>query len=400
MTQRAETGAARRIAVVTQESTGGVRSTVDWLTSGLRANGMEVDIHILATRIRDEHSRRFLAPATWSKPVGVAVPEGEVFRWGTQWVELESNRYRPRSPLTRILETYDIVQVVAGTPAPALAAGKVGNPAFLLAATVQSRERPSRLSGMPPPQRVWKTATLPWVNRLESRAVLAVDHVFAMNRRLMAWVREHGQTSVSMAPTGVDTKRFHPAESWNPYGPIVCLGRLNDSRKNWPLALAAFASLKKRYGVPNHLWIAGSSPVADNLTGLARDLGVESSVRVHTDFPGTQLPGFLTGGSLFLQTSKDEGLGIAGLEAMASGLPMVSTRTVGGDEYLEDGINGRSLEFGPRLADRLADAMAEVLNGSGASMAAQARATVVERFADEMCLARILSVYDTYCPHR
>lgn len=396
MNERGTSTPGRRVAVLAQESTGGVRSTVAWLTRGLRSRGLEVDVHILATRIRDEYSRRVLAPTTWNRPVGEAVPDGDVYRWGARWVELESNRYRPRAGLTRALDEYDLVQVVAGTPAPALCVSDVDSPTFLLAATVLSQERSSRLAGMRMLQRAWQSATLPWVERLETRAVRAVDHVFAMNHPLLTWVRQHEQTSVSIATTGVDVERFHPTTAWNPHAPIVCLGRLNDSRKNWPLAIEAFAALKQRHGVPNELQIAGSSPMAEDLMGLAKQLGVAAHVSIRMDLPVDELPGYLANGSIFLQTSKEEGLGIAGLEAMASGLPMVGTRTVGGDEYLRDGVNGRALDFGPGLAERLADAMAEVLTSSGAAMAVQARATVVERFADDLCLDRIVTVYDEH----
>ena len=318
-----------RVAVVAQESTGGIRSTLGWLRDGLRSRGAHVDVHMLATRIDDEHSTRVLSPASWTAPLGQGVPDGDTFRWGARWIEFEGRRYAPRKALTAALDTYDIVQVVAGTPAPALSVAQVSAPTFLLCATVLASERASRLSGMPTLQRTWKTATLPMIDRLEARAVRAVDHVFAMNHQLLGWVVDHGQSAVSYAPTGVDTAKFRPTGPWNPHAPVVCLGRLDDPRKNWPLAISAYALLRGRHGVTNRLLLGGSSPVPQGTVELIDELSIAEHVSIVADIPAAELPEFLGSGSLFLQTSREEGLGIAGLEAMACGLPMVATRTVG-----------------------------------------------------------------------
>ncbi len=176
-------------------------------------------------------------------------------------MELESQRYRPREPLTDALTNdYDLISLVAGGPALALAASKAKPPKALHVATTLLAERRSRLAGMPPDKRIVKTLSLPRLHRLEVHALRAMHHVFVVNRWMEEWVQKHGQPNVTFAPPGIDTHKFRPEGEWDATSPIIAFGRLGDSRKDWPTAVEAYERFVAATGLANRLVLAEGGP--------------------------------------------------------------------------------------------------------------------------------------------
>jgi glycosyltransferase involved in cell wall biosynthesis len=87
-------------------------------------------------------------------------------------------------------------------------------------------------------------------------------------------------------------------------------------------------------GVDAHLTIGGSGPEADSLTALAERLGVQDSVSLNVWIDDVSES--LDRSDLFVLPSRDEPFGIVMLEAMARGVPIVTTRTQGPVQVLSD----------------------------------------------------------------
>lgn len=115
---------------------------------------------------------------------------------------------------------------------------------------------------------------------------------------------------------------------------IVSAGELIE-RKNHEVIIRALAKLND----PDIYYaIAGKGPLKDYLTNLANDLGISDRV---------QLLGFRTdvfelyhAADISALPSKIEGLGLAGVEAMAAGVPLVSSNVHGILDYVIDGKTG------------------------------------------------------------
>lgn len=387
-----------RIAIVTQAylTGGGVPTIARWLRAGLSGTGHQVHVHDLAASSRDELSRRVLSPKTWwASVVGRQDPDVVgLFRWGADWVELESQRYRPRASLTAALNEYDLIQVVAGGPALALAVSRAKPPKALQVATTLLTERHARLPGMPLAKRLAKTLSLPRMHQLEVRAVRAMDHVFVENRWMEVWVREQGQPHVTFSPPGVDTDLFRPFGEWDANRPIIAFGRLSDSRKDWPTAVEAYERFVASSGLPNRLLLAGKGPIDAALQRRLEASTVRDRITIREDVPSNELPELLAGGSVFLQSSLEEGLGLAALEAMACGMPVVATATTGASEYVRSGRNGVLVQLGPSAASALAEGLTHVLaTRHGNRMSTAAIATTREGYSSAAALRGFLSVY-------
>jgi N-acetyl-alpha-D-glucosaminyl L-malate synthase BshA len=97
-----------------------------------------------------------------------------------------------------------------------------------------------------------------------------------------------------------------------------------------------FAAVNKE--IPSKLLFIGDGPERSTAEDLARELGVDDEIR----FVGKQeqMEDILAIGDLFLLTSEYESFGLAALEAMAAGVPVVSTNAGGLSEINEHGITG------------------------------------------------------------
>lgn len=111
---------------------------------------------------------------------------------------------------------------------------------------------------------------------------------------------------------------------------IIAVGRLNKI-KGFDLLIQAVAGLK----VPCQLVIAGDGPEKENLENLARMLGVESKVILLGRLEKEQLISFYQESSVFCMSSYNEGMSNAMLEAIACGLPVVTTQVGGATELVK-----------------------------------------------------------------
>lgn len=138
---------------------------------------------------------------------------------------------------------------------------------------------------------------------------------------------------------------------------LLAIGRLTE-QKDYPTLLRAFARL--RQGRDVRLVILGEGELRAQLHALAAELDLNNDV--------LEMPGFvanpfawLASCKLFVLSSRWEGLPGVLIEAMACGVPVVSTDCPSGpDEILEGGRWGRLVPVGD--VNALAQAMAEVLD--------------------------------------
>ena len=87
-----------------------------------------------------------------------------------------------------------------------------------------------------------------------------------------------------------------------------------------------------------HYLIAGVGPSREQLSRLAKDHGL--SDRVHLLGYRTDVSQLCHVADVFCFMSYREGLGIAAIEAMASGLPIITSNVHGINDYSENGVTG------------------------------------------------------------
>ena len=133
----------------------------------------------------------------------------------------------------------------------------------------------------------------------------------------------------------------------------ISVGELNKN-KNQQVIIRAIAHLKD----PNiHYFLAGNGPLKDNLVALAKELGVENNVH----FLGYRrdVPSLLKNADVYAFPSFREGLGMASLEAMSLGLPIVTSNRHGINDYSEHGKTG--FKYDPNDHEGFADGIKRIV---------------------------------------
>lgn len=105
---------------------------------------------------------------------------------------------------------------------------------------------------------------------------------------------------------------------------------------------------------------AGTAAYVGELEAEVAVLGLGDRVRLVSDVPYARMPDVVAAADVVVQPSHREGLGLAAVEAMAAGVPVVAAAVTGLDEFCVDGRN--CVTFPARDEAALAAALRRVLS--------------------------------------
>jgi L-malate glycosyltransferase len=142
--------------------------------------------------------------------------------------------------------------------------------------------------------------------------------------------------------------------------------------------------------VPSRLVLIGDGPERGAAERRAADLGLAG----HVEFVGEQmdLVPWLSAANLLLLPSAQESFGLAALEAMACGVPVIASRVGGLPEILEDGVTG-FLRDKDDVDGMAAQGVAVLSNPSLAARVGNAAAASVQRL---YCTETVVPQYEAY----
>lgn len=134
--------------------------------------------------------------------------------------------------------------------------------------------------------------------------------------------------------------------------------------------------------------VIGDGPLKEEVQSYVNKLGLKERILL----TGTRqdVPDLLAGMDVLVFSSEREGLSMAMLEAMASGVPVVATRVGGNPELIDSGVNG--LLVPPQNANALAEAVVSLLQNKEKAQDIQKRA--FRRVCDRFSLARMIEQHE------
>jgi len=218
---------------------------------------------------------------------------------------------------------------------------------------------------------------LVWRKRV-SQALRECDAVVCVSERLRQEVVSLGipEERVHLVPNGVDGdlfrnhgKRVAGADGWK----FLYVGRF-DVNKGINVLLEAFSHIRRQRQDVQLTLVGGNPSIRETVDPVAacQRLGLEDSVTVEGEVPWDAIAAYMNASDVFVLPSFSEGLPLVLLEAMACGLPIVSTRCGGPSEIVTDEV-GRLAEV--RDVHGLSEAMLSTI----ADYSAYDRSAISER---------------------
>lgn len=165
-----------------------------------------------------------------------------------------------------------------------------------------------------------------------------------------------------IVPNIIDLSRFSPTRSQRCLeAPHLIVTRNLEPIYDIPTALKAFARVRREFPSA-HLTVAGSGPEEATLRSLAADLGIGDAVRFSGRIENRDIPALYAQADLMLNPSRVDNMPISILEALASGVPVVSTDAGGIPYVVTHGVNALLVPVG--AVEAMAEAALGILRDS------------------------------------
>jgi glycosyltransferase involved in cell wall biosynthesis len=233
----------------------------------------------------------------------------------------------------------------------------------------------------------------------------AVDGIVAISAGVASALAAAGvaRDRISIIPSGVDTVRFAPPDARSreqarrKYGlgsgqlAIGAVGALQQ-RKGHRFLIEAIALMStENPSLDMRCILAGDGPLMGELQDLAARLGVADAVR----FTGRigDAKDLLAALDIFAMPSLKEGLGVAALEAMACGLPIIASSAGGLSETVAEERTGLLVPPGDSRGLALAITRLAAEPPLRAAMGEAARVRAVKEFALETTATKTIGIY-------
>ncbi len=247
-----------------------------------------------------------------------------------------------------------------------------------------------------------------WFLRIfEERMLERSNKIIAVSdftRRELLQYYKVKEAKIRVIHNGVDVDKFQPAGDKRKakealgFSPddiaILSVGRLY-ARKGLFTLIESMPPVVRKFKNAKFI-IAGKglSNEMKKLVSYATKLGVKDNIVFTGYFPDKKLPKLYQAADIFAFSTFYENLPFAVLEALSTGLPVVTTKVGGIPEMIESGRNGFLVQ--PSNARELADRVLYYLEHPAAAseMGFLARKTILERFDWRLIVKKVLAVYD------
>jgi glycosyltransferase involved in cell wall biosynthesis len=247
-----------------------------------------------------------------------------------------------------------------------------------------------------------------WFLRIfEERMLERSNEIIAVSdftRRELLQYYKVKEGKIHVIHNGVDVDKFQPASDKRKLKEelgfsaddvaILSVGRLYARKGLFTLIESMPAVVRKFRNAKFIISGRGQSNEMKKLVNHATQLGVKDNIIFTGYFPDSKLPKLYQTADVFAFSTFYENLPFAVLEALSSGLPVVTTNVGGIPEMIESGKNGFLVQ--PANAKELSDRVLYCLEHPVASseMAFLARKTILERFDWRLIVQKVLKVYD------
>ena len=170
-------------------------------------------------------------------------------------------------------------------------------------------------------------------------ALAKADYLTATSKALADASKQLSGKTPQVIPFGVAPEFFEVSRDYNRQE--LTIGIIKDLRPVYGIAdliKATALLIEKKYSIK--LVIIGEGNLKNELIELSESLGIREYVIIKNRIPHSQIKNCLLDFDIFAMPSYSEGFGVAAVEAMATGLPVVTSSVGGIPEIVVDGLTG------------------------------------------------------------
>lgn len=191
---------------------------------------------------------------------------------------------------------------------------------------------------------------------------------------------------------GVDLSLFKPGDKKIfERKTVISVGSLT-KRKGYEYLLKAVTKVLEKNRDVDFL-IVGNGPEEVNLKTLAAELNISDNVIFKDFVSDEELPRYYSSSEFFALATLHEGFGLVFAEAMACGVPIVSTNVAAVPEV----VGGGGILVEPKNPDQLAEAMLKLLNDEGLRQELSKKALKQsKKFSIENRIDKVEKIYETH----
>jgi glycosyltransferase involved in cell wall biosynthesis len=368
---------------------GGVSTVVLSILHILGARpGIDIQIANFSNSARDRLSLAILDPKTYGSKrseVGTTSEGYVVSHFGNKVSELEFFRYKKRNDLTDYFSRFDIIIVVTGILQFANIVPYVEKPVFVCCATRLRWERKSQYSNMKTLRRILLHAQSPGLRILESR-VMRRNFVFiTINQKMQDWVSAKGKRRSVLWYPGTPALPISQKRKSNALAAhhFVSVGRFAETRKGWKRLILAYERAYKIDSSIPRLILIGWGDFEPEVQKILDSLDGNIPLRIVKNASMEQRDLLVRTASYFLQTSYEEGLGLAAIESLRFGVPLICSDTDGSREYINQGITGKIVPQGKNFIELFSSAILESRRWDRYQLSESCRELFNAKFSEE-----------------
>ncbi|WP_395686609.1 asparagine synthase (glutamine-hydrolyzing) [Caenimonas koreensis] len=378
---------------------GGVNAMTAFAVRALKSHGYEpVIAHYAPYSVMPELSAPVykLPWASVGALRGTSHGDVETHAIGAWLPELEFTHYYATRHWRAVMDSCDAFVMASGNVLAATAFNQTHRPYVAWVATDWTGDRKDRVQHFPLVRRlVDRLISTPVITNLE-RTLLAQGNILSLSKYTAQMLHQVARVNIGniTLPVPIDTQLFDPLPAARVPRRIGFAGRYNDPRKNIGLLLEV-TRLMRANSRPVQLFLMGDRPT-DALTHRIAAMGLTGDVVFSAALPREAMPAALQTLDVFVLPSHQEGLCIAALEAMACGVPVVSTRCGGPEEFVIDDETGYVVGFEPGAMCQALDAILDD-TARRTRMGMTARDMAVRHYGQQRAeLTFISALHDTF----
>ena len=320
---------------------GGVPAKTAILARFLRSLGHEITIAYYATISKEPELSKSMITG-WNKlstKDSICFDDFNAVAVGSFLPELEFTYYLPSDRWINLINSHDYHIAVGGTVMISYPLLKANVPHLVWCASTMIEDREDRRAAMPTLRKVTDKVLIGRVQSIMEREILSGNGIIlpvSLHAKDTLLELSPNGKIINIMPIPVDCDELTPDYNATEIGLIGFAGRISDPRKNIKLLINAVEIAKNEY-----------SNIKLILTGNPHEEINSSAIEFTGVLTREKLVKFYKRLDVFVIPSKQEGFGIVGIEAMACGVPVITTPCGGPADYVINNQTGFIADFTP-----------------------------------------------------